>query len=155
MTDMADYIPHPGSRLDAMATAEAAVTHPSHAVAAEFAVDMKPRPVKTVRAPSAHASYYTVVIPASTATTASVRQILPRDDTRVIAYIQPVDGPVIVATTIEQAQDPVNIAATFPTGAYSPVGGYTVTHREAVYACNPSTSASCRVAVLAETGGAE
>ena len=64
-------------------------------------------------------------------------------------------GQIVIATSLEQAQDPANVGGTFPSGGYMPAGGYQVTHREPVWACNTSTTATCRVAVMVETGGAE
>lgn len=114
-------------------------------------------PVRALRAAARTAAYSTVVLPASSSgavTTPGVARLLPRDDERVIAWILPIDGPIIVAPTLEQAQDPTNVGGTYPSGSYAPPGGYRITHREQVWACNPSTTATCRVSVMVETGGA-
>jgi hypothetical protein len=110
-------------------------------------------PVKAVRAASRIAAYSTVTLQPSAGGVPATARLLPRDDERVIAWILPIDGPVIIAPTLEQAQDPSNIGGTYPSGAYAPPGGYQVTHRESVYACNASTTATCRVSVMVETGG--
>jgi hypothetical protein len=110
-------------------------------------------PVRTLRAASRTAAYSTVTLPASATLAPGVAQLLPRDDERVIAWILPIDGPIIIAPSKEQAQDPSNIGGTYPSGAYAPAGGYPVTHREQVWACNPSTTITCRVSVMIETGG--
>jgi hypothetical protein len=106
-----------------------------------------------INAAAAHGNYFTVILPISTTLAPGVRQLLPRDNDRVRAFIIPVDNAIIAATTLEQAQDPTNVGGTFPSGNYMPAGGYEVTHCEPVWACNTSTSATCRVAVMVETGG--
>jgi hypothetical protein len=112
-----------------------------------------PQPV--VNAPSAHSAYYTVVIPASTAgQPASTAQLLPRDDHRVRAWVQPIDGPIIVAQKAEIVESPQNVGGAYPSGAYGPAGGYLITGRDALVAANPSTTISCRVSIMTETGAA-
>jgi hypothetical protein len=111
------------------------------------------KPLRTVNAASAHANYFTITLSASTGGIPAVQQILPRDDDRVVAYLMPIDGPVIIATTLEQAQDPTNVGGTYPSGITGS-GTYRVSHREPVYAANPSTSATMRISVMVESGGA-
>lgn len=156
------FVPAPGSRVHAaqhaaeQAAAPAAPQPPAGPPAgAMTAVPVRhtePAPVYT--APARFASYSTVLVPASSGNVPGTARLLPRDDERVTAWILPIDGPIIIASTIEQAQDPANIGGTYPSGAFAPAGGYPVTHREPVYACNPSTSASVRVSVMVERGGA-
>jgi hypothetical protein len=109
-------------------------------------------PVATTTDATDAGNYYTVVIPASTATVASVAQILPRDPRRQYAYIQTIDAPIVLSTSQQDAENIANVAATFPTGAYA--GGWSpaIRHNEPVWACNTSTTTTCRVSVLVEYG---
>jgi len=54
-------------------------------------------------------TYETIIIPASTATVPAQARVLPRDDLRQYAYITAVDFPVVLATTLEQAQAASNV----------------------------------------------
>lgn len=100
-------------------------------------------------------SYQTVIIPASTSSVASVVQILPRDPTRGYAYIQPIDAPIVISTSKEEAQSIANVGGTFPSGGFIGTGfAPPIRHKEAMWACNTSTSTSCRVSVMTERGRA-
>jgi hypothetical protein len=164
--DLPGHAAVPGGRI-AGARGAAAQAQPdpvavavAQAAAAGQAPAMAPVPVRgaeplaTINAAAAEGRYFTVVLPASTVLAPGVRPILPRDDSRVCAWILPIDGPIIVATSLEQAQDPTNVGGIYPSGQYMPAGGYPVTHREPMWACNPSTTSTCRVSVMVETGGA-
>lgn len=163
MTEPA-HVPAPGSRVHAAAHAAAqaaprtASQPPQEAPGAVASVPVHhtaPAPVYT--APASEGNYGTVMIPVSAAGAASVQRVLPRDDDRVQAWLVATDGPVIVATALETAQNPANAGLTgyAASGAWIPQGLLIpVTHREPVYACNPSTSAAVHVSVLAQTGGA-
>jgi hypothetical protein len=54
--------------------------------------------------------YQTVVIPASTATVCSVAQVLGRDIKRQYGRVMAIDGPVVIATNQQMAQNTANIA---------------------------------------------
>jgi hypothetical protein len=102
--------------------------------------------------PSAHGSYFTVTIPASSAGIPSTRQLLGRDQLRQRAVIMPIDGAVIVATSLEEAQDPNNAGVDTPAGGYAAMP-FEVFHQETVWAANPSVTAAVRVSVAVEQGG--
>jgi hypothetical protein len=53
--------------------------------------------------------YETIVIPVSTAAVVAYAQVLPRDDLRQYGYITAVDYPLILTSTLEQAQSPGNV----------------------------------------------
>jgi hypothetical protein len=60
--------------------------------------------------------YQTVVIPASSATVTSVMPVVGRDQERQYARLMAIDGPVVIATTLQMAQSSANIGtATTPT----------------------------------------
>lgn len=113
-------------------------------------------PVATTTGATEFGAYSTVVIPPSTATSASVLRVLPQDPLRQYAYLTPQDGPIVISTTQEAAESLANVGATvsLPAGAFIAQGATTppIRHNEAVYACNPSTSTACRVTVLVERG---
>jgi hypothetical protein len=165
MTETYEHQASPGSARAAAASAASQYqadqeTIEAHqAAVAEPVSDVQPVPVShagpqpVYRVPARHGNYSTILIAASTATVPAVARLLPRDDERVIAYVLPIDGPIVIASSKEQAQDPANVIASVPSGGYAPVGGYPVTHREEVWAANVSTSTTCRVAVMIETGG--
>jgi hypothetical protein len=147
--------PAPGSARAVHARNEAAEQGSGQHVAETAAPAPQParHPVPVIRSASAHGNYYTVMIPASAAGIPSVAQLLPQDAGRVVAYILPIDNAIVIATSKEQAQDPANVGGAYPGGTYAPPGGYPVTHSEQVWAANTSTSGSCRVSVMVETGG--
>jgi hypothetical protein len=163
MTEMT-HTPAPGSRVHAAQHAQqqaappAAPTAPPAAAGAMTPVPVRhTQPEPVYRAPSRHGNYSTVIVPASATLAAGMQRLLPRDDERVAAWILPADGPVIVATSKGLAENPANVGLTTyaASGAWVPQGTLIpVTHRETVYACNPSTSAVVHVSVFTETGGA-
>lgn len=113
-------------------------------------------PVETTTGATQFGAYATIVIPPSSATAASVLIVLPHDPLRQYGYLTPLDGPIVISTELESAQSLANVGATvpLPAGAYIAQNSTTppIRHNEAVYACNPSTSAACRVTVLVERG---
>jgi hypothetical protein len=142
--------PHPGSRIDATQRAAAAAEPGTSREMHEQGPDMMAVPVTVQgQAPAINGRYSVITISASTASVVSVRQLLPYDDCRQVAHIIPIDGAIIVSTSKEQAQDPANVGGTYPSAGF-PVPP--IRHREAVWACNPSTSAAVRVSVAVETG---
>ncbi len=108
--------------------------------------------VTTARDPVVTGVYSTVVIPASSAGSPSVAQLLPRDLSRHRAYIQPVDAAIVISTVEQECYSTANVAADFPNGGYMAESAWSppIFHQEAVYATNTSTSGACRVVVLTE-----
>lgn len=113
-------------------------------------------PVRTVNAASRRGNYSTAVLAESTALAPAVVQLLPRDDERIVAWITVTSGDAVLATSLEEAQNPMNTGTVAYSGAYIPSGTapVEVRHREPVWAANASTSSTCQIAVMAETGGA-
>jgi hypothetical protein len=67
-------------------------------------------PVATSTADVQFGIYETFVLPASSATAPSFARVLPRDPLRQYAYITAADTPIILTTTLEQAQVLNNVA---------------------------------------------
>ena len=117
--------------------------------------DMMPVPVEVIGSVATNtndiqfANYYSVTIPASTATVTQVGNLLPRDLKRQYAYIMTLDQPIVLSTEKQVAQAVTNVGTSAPS---IPVNMWTpaIRHNEAVYAANTSTSASTRVLVMVE-----
>jgi hypothetical protein len=158
----ANHIPAPGSRVHAAQRAEEDATpDATHVAAAQKAqpgtgIDPVPvsaeTPLPVISAPAQHAVYTTVTIPASTSTVPSVRQLLPRDYNRQVAFINPIDAAIVISNSKEGAQDPQNLG-TYPSGTYTNGGSPPIRNSEPVWAMNTSTSTSCRVSIIVETDG--
>lgn len=146
------YVPHPGSRLDHLQKSQQQALPESNGAVAE--PQQKIKPVLTENRSAAHGTYFTVVIPASSANNPSVQRLLPYDETRTVAYIQSANNTVILTNSKEEAQAPGNAASsvTNPSGYYLANGTapLPVGHCEEVWAANTSTSAAALIAVAVE-----
>jgi hypothetical protein len=98
--------------------------------------------------------YETIVLAAS-----GNGQILPRDPLRQYAYVMSLDSDIVLTTTLEASQAPVNQVAGVPnpSGGYLPKGMFTpaIRHNDPVYAASTSTAAATRVVILVERGAQE
>lgn len=107
-------------------------------------------PVATSTADVQFGIYETIVLPGS-----GNQQILPHDPLRQYAYLMSVDEPIVITTTLEASQAPVNQVALvpFPSGAYMPALAWTppIRHNDPVYAANTSATPT-RVVLLVERG---
>ena len=143
---------HPGGRLQSAEHAgQQTVSEVPETVAPESNYS-----VATWQAAANHGRYSTITIPESATNAPSVRQLLPYDESRKIAYIMTIDEAIIIATSQDQVSVVTNVASTinYPSGSWVPTSLLIpVTHCEAVYAVNTSTSALTRVSVFVETGG--
>jgi hypothetical protein len=140
-----DWIP------DEQATAN--ISEPSSPMPAVPVQPVAPVPTSTDAVQSV--SYFTLIIPVSVAgSLLSAIELLPQDPLRQYFYVQPIDGPIVLASSLSEAQAAVSLTSDLPTGVFSQTGWSPELHnKSAVYAGNPSTSSTCRVSVIVESMG--
>lgn len=144
------FTPHPGSRLDAVSRANA------HAAPTATVPGEAPRGASTV---AVHSDMPELCIPRTMQLSAinPVVQLLPQDMRRRRATIIAVTNPVLLAETIELAQNAATFvqgggsAPTFQGTAYIPTGvAVTIEHRDVMYAAVSTTASTSPVTVITE-----